>query len=236
MPILLITLVITFIISRVFKIQLAEFGFIPTVSRFKDFLFGFFTSGIVGALGYYLLIRTFDYHIAFNSEYTFTRFINGLWWTFRSVLIEELIFRGVLLMLVIKVLGKHKACILSSLIFGIYHWFSYEVFGDLISMLHTFLITFIGGIMFAYAFTETKSMYLPIALHFGWNLVSVVILSEGQLGDQLLISSGGKPMGYFYFGFLLYQILILPLFTFLYLRFSKYQTNDWSNSPIKMDT
>lgn len=229
---LLVIITISFFTLKALRIPFSVLGLQPNIPRLKDFITGFLVSGLVCAVAYILLIILRDYQVNLNKGFTFIDFAHGFWWTFRSVLWEELLFRGVLLVLAIKYLGKHKACILSSIIFGIYHWFSYDVFGSLTPMLYTFIVTGIGGLMFAYAFAETRSMYLPIALHFGWNLVTITIFSEGPLGEQLLIVSGGVPMGYYSIPFLLYEILILPVFTFFYLRnFRKYSKSEMNFNP-----
>jgi hypothetical protein len=53
-------------------------------------------------------------------------------------------------------------------------------------MIYIFVLTFIWGIMFAYAFALTQSLYLPFALHFGWNLFNIMVYSSGPLGKQIL--------------------------------------------------
>ena len=138
---------------------------------------------------------------------------------------EELLFRGALLYIAIKIFGIRNACIISSVAFGIYHWFSYGIWGDIIQMIYIFILTGIGGLLFAYSFALTKSVYLPVGLHLGWNLVSVVVFSQGPLGDQLLLSSDGHPLsGFWSTIFFIYQITILPLVTYLYLRRQKVPT------------
>jgi membrane protease YdiL (CAAX protease family) len=90
-------------------------------------------------------------------------------------------------------------------------------------MIYIFILTGIGGLLFAFSYARTKSMWLPIGLHLGWNLISVVIFSQGPLGNQMLISSGGQGIvGIWYTIFFIYQITILPLVTYLYLRVQKY--------------
>lgn len=215
---LIVIFLLSIILLRIFKIPFSAFGLKPNKKRLKNFIIGFTISAVVCAVYFFLIITTLDYDIIVNSNYSLTGFFYGFWWTLRSVLMEELIFRGALFILAIKLIGERKAILLSAVVFGIYHWFSYNVFGNLLPMMNTFITTSIGGLMFAYAYAKTRSLYFPIALHFGWNLLTITVFSEGPLGDQLLISSGGKPMGYLYFGFLLYQILILPLFTFYYLK------------------
>ncbi len=117
--------------------------------------------------------------------------LGGSFWILKAVVLEELVFRGALLYLLIKYLGAVRACLVSSLLFGIYHWFSYEVFGSrLVLMIYILLVTGAGGWMFSYAFAKTKSLYAPIGLHLGWNLVTAVVFSSGPIGTQLLVQQG----------------------------------------------
>ncbi|WP_324719604.1 CPBP family intramembrane glutamic endopeptidase [Salinimicrobium sp. HB62] len=148
-------------------------------------------------------------------------FLKGSWWTLRSVLYEELLFRGALLFLALKYLGKFRGVFLSATVFGIYHWFSYNVFGDLVQMIYTFIITGTGGVVFAYAYNMTRSLYLPIGLHLGWNYVTIVIFSQGLLPeDQFLISSSENEIGIFgSIVSLLYQVVLFPVLSFLLVRF-----------------
>jgi uncharacterized protein len=115
-------------------------------------------------------------------------------------------------------LGLHKACILSLAAFGVYHWFTYGALVNIPQMLYIFILKGVGGLMFAYSFAITKSVYLPIALHLGWNIVSVIVFSLGPLGDQVLIASGGELLGIWSIAFFLYQVAALPFITLLYLR------------------
>ena len=115
----------------------------------------------------------------------------GSFWVLRAVVLEELVFRGALLFMLIKSIGAIRACLLSSLVFGVYHWFSYEVFGErLILMVYILLVTGSGGWMFSYAFAKTRSLYAPTGLHLGWNLVAAVVFSSGPIGSQLLLQKG----------------------------------------------
>jgi hypothetical protein len=87
-------------------------------------------------------------------------------------------------------------------------------------MAFVFLSTGIWGAMFAMSFAKTKSLYLPIGLHFGWNFISTVIFSRGPLGDQLLTISGAEKLG----GALsavafIFQLFSVPAITFWYLNF-----------------
>ncbi|MCY7293030.1 MAG: CPBP family intramembrane metalloprotease [Ferruginibacter sp.] len=74
--------------------------------------------------------------------------LDGLRWNVISVVIEELIFRCVPLYILIKKLGPSKAIIVSACAFGIYHWFSFGVIGNIPQMVIMFVITgLIGSVL-----------------------------------------------------------------------------------------
>ena len=187
--------------------------------RMKQFMFGFLLSVICSALYFVGFIYFSKTEITINEHYTLKLFFESILYTIKSVLYEELIFRGALLYIAIKRLGLRPSCMISAIAFGIYHWFSYGIFGQPIPMLYIFIITAIAGFIFAYAFGKTRSMYLPVALHLGWNLVTLSIFSQGPLGDQLLIFSNGQKMGWALSVILfLYQVMAMPLIVFWYLK------------------
>ncbi|MDI1321665.1 MAG: CPBP family intramembrane metalloprotease [Algoriphagus sp.] len=220
MVIIIIELLISGILLWFYdKSNLLILGLQPTKEKIVDFIFGFFSSAILCALGLYLIIIVIEPTLTFNPDFTFITFLNSSFWMLKSVLGEELLFRGALLYIGIKKLGLKNACILSSIIFGIYHWFSYGIFGDFSQMIYIFFLTGISGLLFAFSFALTKSIYLPVGLHLGWNLISVVIFSGGPLGKQMLIFDGGDQLDGFWTAiFYIYQITILPFATYIFLN------------------
>ncbi len=106
---------------------------------------------------------------------------------FRTVGFEDLIFRGALLYILIRRLGNQKAILLSGIAFGIYHWFSWNAFGNPMQMLIVLWMTGSAGYVFALAFARTRSMYLGAGLHFGYDFASMVIFSQAKnIGVQWL--------------------------------------------------
>lgn len=207
------------------KKHLSVLGFTPTNSRFLHLLFGFLAAAICCVI-YYMSFTVFaNNNWTINEAFTGLKMAISSRWTIISVLYEELIFRGALLYIAIQKLGTKKACILSAISFGVYHWFSMGAFGDPVQMMILFCMTGIWGFMFAMAFAKTKSLYLPIGLHFGWNLISTVIFSQGPLGNQLLIITGGQKLGELLsLVIFIFQVFAVPLITFWYLdRLSKKQ-------------
>jgi len=124
-----------------------------------------------------------------NNAITSGFILKSFWWDFKSVLTEELIFRGALLYILIHKLDSKKSILISAIAFGIYHWFSFEVLGNATAMILFFIGTELMG--YAFAFSKTKSIMLPFELHLGWNFIYNTVFSNGPLGDLILISKGG---------------------------------------------
>lgn len=136
-----------------------------------------------------------------------------------SLLYEELIFRAALLYIAIEKLGVKKACIISAVGFGIYHWFSFNVFGNPFMMVITFVMTAIVGLSWAFAFAKTGSLYLPIGLHFGWNFICMVVFSNGSAGQSIFVRTNDNQLqGILSWLVFLFQVVALPMLTFWYLQ------------------
>jgi membrane protease YdiL (CAAX protease family) len=199
--------------------NLSVLGLLPSKKLLADFLVGCLISALLCAIYFFSIVRISGTQLQVNQGFSFMDFLSGFWWTLKSVLFEEFLFRGALLYIAIQRFGTKLGCILSAVAFGIYHWFSYGVFGDPMQMTLIFIVTGIGGLMFAYAFAVTKSLYLPIGLHLGWNVVTIVVFSQGPLGHQLLITTSEQKLtGILSLLLFLFQLLALPIFTYLYLR------------------
>ena len=201
--------------------NLKVLGLFPDPGRTFQFVSGFLVTATLAAIYFFGIIGFLQAEVIFNNSYTFWAFLRGSWEIIKSVLYEELIFRGALLYFMLKYLGDQKGLFLSAVIFGIYHWFTYDVFGDLTQMIFTLLITGVGGWIFGFAYLKTRSLFLPIGLHLGWNFVTIVIFSQGILmEDQLLLISTEAEMGFF--GSILsvlYQTVLFPAISILFTRF-----------------
>lgn len=217
---LIVELIISWLLLWIFfKKGLLVLGIAPTQSRLFNLFFGISIAGVCCIL-YYLSFAFFTANKwALNNEFTGKKLLTSSWWTLNSVLYEELIFRGALLYILIKKLGIRTACIISAICFGVYHWFTSGALGNPLQMTIIFIMTGIWGVMFAMAFARTKSLYLPIGLHFGWNFISTVIFSQGPLGSQLLITNGGQKLGEaLSAAVFVFQLLAVPVVTYWYLK------------------
>ncbi len=195
------------------KVHITALGIQPNANRLNTFFVALVFMAVCCAIN--LLGQAYFQELSYvrNQDYGFMESLNGAWWTFKAALFEELIFRGAILYVLIKRLGINWACLISATAFGIYHWFSYNMFGrGIIPMAYVFLLTGAAGWMFAYAFAKTKSIYAPLGLHFGWIVISIVVLSAGPLGKSMYVLEGeaGELGGWEQLLFFLWQALIVP--------------------------
>jgi membrane protease YdiL (CAAX protease family) len=161
-------------------------GFRPTKRRVTDFFLFFIITALCCASGFFMRMY-FGERWELNPALTGKLFFSGLWWYIKSVLYEELIFRGAILYVLIKRLGVARAILISSVAFGIYHWFSYEIIGNLKQMAIIFIVTGAMGFVLAYAYAKTFSLYIPIAIHLGWNFTQGFIFPQGSIGNGILV-------------------------------------------------
>ena len=195
------------------KEHITALGIVPNGRRLREFVIG------VVLMAAFCTINTLgqahfqEVRYVLNPDYGFREITFATWWTFKAAVFEELIFRGAILYILMRKIGVNWACLVSAIAFGIYHWFSYNMFGrGIIPMAYVFLLTGAGGWMFAYTFAKTRSILAPLGLHFGWIVMSIVVFSAGPLGDSLFIVEGEAQElgGWEQLLFFLWQTVIIP--------------------------
>jgi len=202
------------------KKNILALGFLPITKRIKQFLIGFFFTGILCILVQYLEAYLKSSVWVFNENITAKIILKSFWWDFKSVLTEELVFRGALLYILIQKIGSKKSILISAIAFGIYHWFSYGVLGNIMGMILVFIGTGLMGYAWAWAFSKTKSILLPFGLHLGWNFVYNTIFSKGPLGELLLISEGGNELtGWISLLNFVSGLIIVPVFVLIFVNY-----------------
>ncbi|GAA2426656.1 CPBP family intramembrane glutamic endopeptidase [Streptomyces glaucus] len=91
---------------------------------------------------------------------------------------EELMFRGLLFRLVERGLGTYIALALSGALFGAAH-----LLNENATVLGAVAIAVEAGGMLAAAYAATRSLWLPIGLHFGWNFAEAGIFGTEVSGS-----------------------------------------------------
>ena len=216
---ILVQLLLSWLIIWLFeKGNLSVLGFYPTKKRLFGFALFFIITALCCSCDFFMRMIFAKQQWEINPKLTANLVLTGIWWNIKSVLFEELIFRGVLFYILIKKLGHTKAIIISAIAFGIYHWFSQGSLGNPLQMAITFLITGTMGLVYAYGYSKTFSLYIPIAMHLGWNVTSSVIFSKGNIGNQLFTQVQPVPdvqVGYFIF----FCITFIPLLSAILINY-----------------
>ena len=231
---IIVQLLISWLIIWLFeKGNLGVLGFYPTKKRLLGFVLFFMVTALCSSSDFFMRMLFAKQEWELNPKLTADLILTGIWWNVKSVLFEELIFRGVLLYILIKKLGPVKGILISSIAFGIYHWYSHEVIGNPVQMAITFVTTGAMGLIYAYGYAKTFSLYIPIAIHLGWNLIRSVVFSETVIGEQLFVQVKPVPevtVSYFiYFCIIYIPILSALLINFFMLKKMKPVVPDLKN-------
>ncbi|MGD7054218.1 CPBP family intramembrane glutamic endopeptidase [Sutcliffiella horikoshii] len=220
---IIVQISLSWIILRiVVKKDLTALGIKPIGTRSLQFLIGFmFTALLCASIQMIDAILT-NTNWELSSKLTLIKGLNAFWLNVKGVVFEELIFRGALLFIIIHKFGAKIGILISGVSFGIYHWFSYGVLGDIGSMTVVFFITAMSGLVWAYAFSKTKSIALPIGLHLGWNFTFNSIFSKGPWGEQILVPDKVEFISNSILNIVVYFVLpyvVVPIVTWLLIRF-----------------
>ncbi len=113
----------------------------------------------------------------------------GVFYTgFGAGIVEEMVFRGIIMNVVEKRFNKKVAIIAPSLLFGLVHTIGMDF--ELLSFLMVILAGTMVGIMFSFIATESKSIWNSAIVHAVWNIViSGGILSIGTTFDEYSLYS-----------------------------------------------
>ena len=210
-------LIISWIILHLFeKKSILSLGFLPLTRRIEQFGIGFIITALLCASVELIELLLKSSNLYINKEYSFRLFGSMFFWDLKSVITEELIFRGAILLILIERLGIKAGLLISATAFGIYHWFSFGIFGNIFPMIVVFIGTGIMGYAWALSFYKTKSILMPIGLHLGWNFTFNTIFSKGPLGEGLLITEGGRTLSDW---FSLVGLWLVPVIVLLIIKY-----------------
>ena len=101
-----------------------------------------------------------------------------------GALTEEILFRGVVFRLIEEWAGTWIALAVSAIIFGAVHAANPGA-----SWISTLAIALEAGVLLAAAYVVTRSLWLPIGLHFGWNYFEGPVYGTQVSGHAILTSA-----------------------------------------------
>lgn len=227
-----IQLTLSWVIVKFYqKESLEVIGIRPSKKRALAFFIFLLITALFAASGILLRMYFGKEVWQMNPEFSTGLLLNGLWWNIKSVLFEELIFRGVLFYILFKKWGAVKAVLISSVVFGMFHWSSYNVWGNAGQMLWVLLLTGAAGVLYAYAYLQTGSIYTPVAMHLGWNFTRLFIFSEGLIGNGWLIMTKQPQVTVSYP--IYWMILLLPYAGFFVVNYLLLQSRYFSTEKLQ---
>ncbi|MGQ8873421.1 lysostaphin resistance A-like protein [Paenibacillus sp. TSA_86.1] len=188
---IVLVLISWFLLRFTIREPLSVLGYRPAGLRLQQFAIALLLGILVSSAVHWTesLVTMSSWQV--NPGYSWADFGAASWSNFKSVWFEELLFRGALLVLLIHWLGVRWGVVLSSVAFGMYHWFSGGVIGNIPVMIILFATTFIMGLVWAYAYAKSGSMAIAVGSHLGWNGTSSILFSDGPNGEQLLVQVTG---------------------------------------------
>ncbi|GGO29047.1 CAAX amino protease [Microbispora rosea subsp. aerata] len=151
-------------------VEVAAKGAVPALGRGLLIGVGMFAAVIVNLafLGYFRVD-------GFGSV---TGAIGLLGFMTAAAVTEELMFRGVLFRIVEQWAGTWIALTLTGLVFGLVHLTNQHA-----TLWGAIAIAVEAGGMLAAAYAATRTLWLPIGLHFGWNFAAAGIFSTEVSGN-----------------------------------------------------
>ncbi|MEV7805180.1 CPBP family intramembrane glutamic endopeptidase [Microbispora sp. NPDC088329] len=151
-------------------VEVAGKGAVPAVGRGLLIGVGMFAAVIVNLafLGYYRV----------DGLGSVTGAIGLLGFMAAAAVTEELMFRGVLFRFVERWAGTWIALVLTGLVFGLMH-----LANEHATAWGAIAIAIEAGGMLAAAYAATRTLWLPIGLHFGWNFAAAGIFSTEVSGN-----------------------------------------------------
>ena len=99
---------------------------------------------------------------------------------FGAGFIEELIFRGILFRWIEEFAGSWAALFVTSALFGLAH-----ITNDNASLFSSVAIAIEAGVMLGGAYMLTRSLWVPIGIHFGWNVTQGLVWDVPVSGNDV---------------------------------------------------
>lgn len=98
---------------------------------------------------------------------------------FSVAIFEEILIRGIVFRIIEEKLGSYIALLISALIFGGLHLFNPHA-----TLVSAFCIAIEAGLLLGAAYIYSRSLWLPIAIHFSWNFMQSGIFGAITSGND----------------------------------------------------
>ncbi len=169
----------TVIVSNLFDKRL-----IPQFLVFEHFLIKNLIIVLIISISILSTIFAIKYYLSnfvINNHIIFHQVIDLMLSMLFVAIYEEIVFRGLLFEWIYSNFGSIVAILFTSIIFSLFHFYNNGF--DLLSFLNVFL----AGVMFAFLFYKSGTIWLSIVFHFIWN-VSLPLFIDSSLSGYSYIS------------------------------------------------
>ncbi len=203
--------------------NLSVLGYSPIHKRALQFFIGFGFIILVQGLMILLETKVLEIEWEYNPPKQTSILFDSLWYHFKSALTEDLLFRGAALYILANRISSTTAILTSAILFGVYHWFSYGMFGaGIVPMFYIFIITGTTGAVWAYSYFKTNSIFLALGFHIAWNFVSTLFFDNQPYGELIFQQVSLTPISNEWLNFI-FQFAkgLMPSFiTYLFIKYS----------------
>lgn len=184
---LLIILIISWgLLYLIERKHIDAIGIIPSRNRLLQFIIGLLFIQLIVLISIFVESQVLSIEWCYNQDFKLNDVLNAFIYHLRSALTEDLMYRGAILFILIQRLGYKWAILISALVFGVYHVFSYGMTNEsVIPIIYVILVTGFTGYVWAYAFYKTRSIWLGLGFHLGYNLL-MSFFFESQPFGQLI--------------------------------------------------
>lgn len=183
------------LLALVLKKNIFHAWLTPRDRRMREWSMGLLFATVVAMVTKVVISLLTGVEWSLNPDATVSTIAGSMFYDLKSVVAEELLFRGIILLLLIKYFSARTGILVMAAAFGVYHWFTFGVLGNIMGMVVVFGVTGLMGYVFGLAYVRTGSLMLPLGIHLGWNWVGSTVFSGGPNGSQLLIPDQAQSQG-----------------------------------------
>jgi len=169
------------IISYIFLYKVYEKRKIKEFSKkgiIKNLILGIALGTILQSLTILVIYLQGGYSVLAINSILFV--IPSLVMAFTSAIFEEILFRAIIFRILEEKLGSYIALIFSAFIFGLLHLSNPNG-----SLLNAVGLAIQAGLLLAVTYMYSRSLWLPIAVHFAWNFTQTAIFGAIISGNSL---------------------------------------------------
>lgn len=176
-------LLVTWICVRLRRERLSSIGFVLDARWARDLGLGALVGIASALLAVAMIWAGGGVRLEPDPARSFAALAQGAWMFLFVALFEETLFRGFMFQRLVAGAGPRIALLVFALLFAASHWGNPDMHGATLAWATVEL--FLGAVLLGLAYLRTRSLALPIGLHFGWNWALGNVLGFGVSGfDQ----------------------------------------------------